>query len=229
MSRPLPQGCTRIKILYQGAEAIVELCEWLGKRVVVKTRVAKSYRAKELDGLIRLSRTVKETSLLSSAKKAGVDTPFVYHVNPVEGWIIMSYAEGQSLRNIEDPDTLANLIRKLGAIVGRLHSAGIIHGDLTPSNVLVYDDRLTLIDFGLGEFSNEVEKKAEDIYTLFTSLATLPNSKVLMDLFLEGYRSSAGESATYVEERLKEISSRGRYVEKELRHHSPRGRTGVDV
>lgn len=217
MSSPLPQGCVRIRTLYQGAEAVIDLCEWMGTRIVVKTRVAKGYRIRELDESIRRSRTIREASLLSSAKKAGVETPFVYHVNPTEGWILMSYVEGESLRSMQDSNMFQSLVNRLGSIVGKLHSAGMVHGDLTPANVLVSGDRLILIDFGLGEYSNEVEKRAEDVYTLVSSLSALPDAETLVKLFLEGYRLSAGESAGRVEERLREIGSRGRYVEKERR------------
>lgn len=217
MSNLLPQGCNRIRTIYQGAEAVIDLCEWMSMRVVVKTRVAKGYRARELDESIRRSRTIREASLLSSAKKAGVNTPFVYHVNPVEGWIIMSYIEGESLRSMQGSNVFPRFIHVLGEMVSKLHSAGIVHGDLTPANVVVSNDRLTIIDFGLGEYSNEVEKKAEDLYTFFSSLRALPDYEKLKEAFLEGYRSSAGESASRVEERLREIEGRGRYVEKELR------------
>jgi len=216
MLNRLPKGCTRIKTLYQGAEAIVDLCEWMNIRVVVKTRIQKGYRVRELDEYVRRSRTIREASILSSAKKAGVETPFVYHVNPVEGWIIMSYVEGESLRNLQYSNDFPSLVNKLGSIVGMLHSAGLIHGDLTPANIIVSGDRLVLIDFGLGEYSSEIEKRAEDLYTLVSSLAPLPNCETLVKLFLEGYRSSTVESEK-VEERLKEISIRGRYVERELR------------
>ncbi|MEM3712151.1 MAG: hypothetical protein QXR97_01230 [Thermoproteota archaeon] len=117
MLNHLPQGCTRIRTLYQGAEAIVDLCEWMGMKVVVKTRILKGYRVKELDESIRKSRTIREASILSSAKKAGVETPFVYHVNPVEGWIIMSYVEGESLRSMQYSSIFPNLINSLGVIV----------------------------------------------------------------------------------------------------------------
>lgn len=177
----------------------------------------RAYRVRELDESIRRSRTVREASLLSSAKKAGVNTPFIYHVNPVEGWIIMSYIEGESLRSLQGSNVFPRFIRVLGEMVGRLHSAGIVHGDLTPANVVVSNERLTLIDFGLGEYSNEVEKKAEDIYTFLSSLRALLGYEKLKEAFLEGYKSSAGESADRVEARLREIERRGRYVEKELR------------
>ncbi|MEM2089264.1 MAG: KEOPS complex kinase/ATPase Bud32 [Thermoproteota archaeon] len=217
MSSLLPQGCNRIRTIYQGAEAVIDLCEWMSMRVVVKTRIAKGYRARELDESIRRYRTIREASLLSSAKKAGVNTPFIYHVNPVEGWIIMSYVEGESLRSLQGSNVFSRFIRVLGEMVSKLHSAGIVHGDLTPANVIVSDERLTVIDFGLGEYSNEVEKKAEDLYTFLSSLRALPAYEKLKDAFLEGYRSSAGESAGRVEARLREIERRGRYVDKELR------------
>jgi len=207
-------------MLYRGAEAVVDLCEWMGTRVVVKTRVVKGYRISELDESIRRSRTIREASLLSSAKKAGVGTPFIYHVNPVEGWIVMSYVEGESLRSMQDSNIFSSLVNGLGSIVGKLHSAGIVHGDLTPANVIVSGGRLILIDFGLGEYSNEVEKKAEDVYTLVSSFSRLPCAETLVKLFLEGYRFSAGESAGKVEDRLREIGRRGRYVEKELRRRT---------
>jgi tRNA A-37 threonylcarbamoyl transferase component Bud32 len=44
----------------------------------------------------------------------------------------------------------------LGEVVGRLHSGGLIHGDITTSNILVMEEEegedglhLVLIDFGL--------------------------------------------------------------------------------
>ncbi|MEM2941274.1 MAG: KEOPS complex kinase/ATPase Bud32 [Thermoproteota archaeon] len=217
MSNLLPQGCNRIRTIYQGAEAVIDLCKWMNTTVIVKTRVAKGYRVRELDESIRRSRTIREASLLSSAKKAGVNTPFIYHVNPVEGWIIMSYIEGESLRNLQGSNVFPRFIRVLGEMVGRLHSAGIVHGDLTSANVIVSNERLIMIDFGLGEYSNEVEKKAEDMYTFFSSLRALPDYEKLTEAFLEGYRFSGGESAGRVEARLREIERRGRYVEKELR------------
>ncbi|MEM2930331.1 MAG: KEOPS complex kinase/ATPase Bud32 [Thermoproteota archaeon] len=220
MSSLLPHGCTRIRTLYRGAEALIDLCDWMGGRVVVKTRVEKGYRERELDESIRRLRTIREASLLNAAKKAGVNTPFVYHVNPLKGWIVMSYVEGDSLRSLQDSSVFPSLIRGLGSIVGRLHSSGIVHGDLTPANVIVSDGKLTLIDFGLGEYSAEVEKEAEDIYTIVSILAAFPDSETLIKLFLEGYRSSVGSPAEKVEKRLVEISRRGRYVEKELRHRT---------
>lgn len=217
MSNPLPEGCIRVKTLYQGAEAIVDLCEWMKLMVVVKTRVAKGYRVKELDEAIRRSRTIREASLLNASKRAGVNTPFVYHVNPVMGWIIMSYIEGRSLRDLKDMEALPALLRSLGTMVGRLHSSGMVHGDLTLSNVILSGSKLFLIDFGLGEYSKELEKRAEDINTMISSLRVFSGFEKLLKVFLEGYGESSGDSAQKVEERLREIERRGRYVERGFR------------
>ncbi|MGQ9478539.1 MAG: KEOPS complex kinase/ATPase Bud32 [Thermoproteota archaeon] len=217
MSGPLPEGFTRLRTIYCGAEAVIDLCEWMGMRVIVKTRVPKGYRIRELDELLRRSRTIREASLLRAAKLAGVSTPFIYHVNPVAGWIVMNYVEGSSLRSMQGSRVFQSLVNKLGFAAGRLHAAGIIHGDLTPSNVIVSGGELTLIDFGLGELSKEVEKRAEDLYVLVSSLRTLPGSEGLVEDLMEGYRDSAGGFAGRVEERLIEIGRRGRYVERRVR------------
>uniref|UniRef100_A0A915N4X3 non-specific serine/threonine protein kinase n=1 Tax=Meloidogyne javanica TaxID=6303 RepID=A0A915N4X3_MELJA len=58
-----------------------------------------------------------------------------------------------------------------------MHSAGLIHGDLTTPNVLVkkkQNDNLDLIfiDFGLSKFSQKPEDKAVDLYVLERALTS---------------------------------------------------------
>lgn len=38
----------------------------------------------------------------------------------------------------------------MGFLIFRLHQQGIIHGDLTTSNMILKDNKLYLIDFGLS-------------------------------------------------------------------------------
>ena len=52
--------------------------------------------------------------------------------------------------SIPDVDGLAHLEESLIKGLSALHSASVIHGDIKPSNVLVYGDRIALADFGLS-------------------------------------------------------------------------------
>lgn len=45
---------------------------------------------------------------------------------------------------------------KLGDLVKKLHGIGIIHGDLTTSNMIFKDDEVYLVDFGLGALTATV-------------------------------------------------------------------------
>lgn len=53
---------------------------------------------------------------------------------------------------------------KLGDLVKKLHGIGIIHGDLTTSNMVYKDGEIYLVDFGLGALTATVEDKAVDLF-----------------------------------------------------------------
>ncbi len=55
---------------------------------------------------------------------------------------------------------------EIGKLAAKLHSNGIVHGDLTTSNMIVRKDRIVLVDFGLGEISSKLEDKAVDLLAL---------------------------------------------------------------
>lgn len=55
----------------------------------------------------------------------------------------------------------------MGRLVKDVHEAGIIHGDLTTSNMIVnLDGHIVLIDFGLSYFKDSAEDRAVDLYVL---------------------------------------------------------------
>jgi Kae1-associated kinase Bud32 len=60
----------------RGAEAIITL---EGDKVR-KFRVPKSYRVKELDERIRQERTMRESRIISDARRCGVPTPIISDV-----------------------------------------------------------------------------------------------------------------------------------------------------
>jgi len=192
---------------------------WYGLKVVRKVRVPKLYRVAELDATLRRTRTVHEASIMHDAKRAGVTTPLIYLVD-IEGTaIIMQYVEGIRLKEYLETSKMEERLkvcRALGDRVGRLHSYGIVHGDLTTSNVIVKDNGgIVLIDFGLAEYSRELEKRGVDILLgqrVFNSTHH-GYGAACYKAFLEGYRDRVGsEEADRVEERVKQIARRGRYA-----------------
>jgi len=188
--------------LTSGAEATVHLKDG----IIVKERVPKRYRLVELDERIRKERTRAEARLMSEARRAGVPTPIIYDVNG--STIKMEYIEGEPIKNVMSPQMSAHV----GEIVGRLHSGGIIHGDLTTSNMILHNDKIYLIDFGLSFVSKIVESQGVDVHVLFQTFeSTHSDHEKLIEAFCKGYRKTF-ENADEVIKRVKEIEKRGRYA-----------------
>ena len=88
-----------------------------------------------------------------------LNLPQVYEVGEVDGslYMLMEYVEGESLQNYLQgtPLTLSNcvsLVDQLADVLAYLHRQGIVHGDVTPANILIAKtkDRLVLLGFGLA-------------------------------------------------------------------------------
>lgn len=73
-------------------------------------------------------------------------------------WLAMEYVAGHTLLACVDSDGLLPLplVASLGALLAEglsaVHSAGLLHRDLKPQNVILGDDGPMIIDFGLGAF-----------------------------------------------------------------------------
>jgi len=189
-------------VIASGAEAVITLCE----DTIIKTRVQKRYRLQEIDENIRRERTRTEARLISEARRCGVPTPIMRDITDFE--IKMEYINGTALKNIIDP----SLSERTGELVGKLHTCGLIHGDLTTSNILFKNEKLYLIDFGLAYPDKTVEARGVDVHVLFQTFeSTHENHEELIDAFITGYRKTF-KFADDVLERVKEIESRGRYA-----------------
>jgi len=193
----------------RGAEADIYLTEWGGRKAVSKVRTPKPYRHRELDAAIRKHRTIHEASFMSAAKSAGVMTPFVHFVDPVNAEIIMEFAEGDNVRDALTPD----LCYEMGRYAAMLHASNIIHGDLATSNFII-NNKLVLLDFGLSYHSERTEDMATDIRLIkevFTSAHIAV--KKAFPRFVESYAAVAGKKRTdKILENVKEIEQRGRYA-----------------
>ena len=206
-------------LLKKGAEASLYLSEWHGRRAVTKARLPKKYRPEKLDSTIRRYRTVHEPQLMHEAKRAGVPTPKIFMVDVENSTIIMEFIEGQQVKlllNTLEKDQRDLLCRKIGFLVARLHLHGVVHGDLTTSNIILHPSgNIFFVDFGLGEKTIEIEAKGVDLHLLKRVLQST-HFQVAEECFtaiLKAYIAAVGkEVGERVLEKMREIEKRGRYV-----------------
>ena len=191
-------------LIAKGAESNIIKSSYMGEDAVIKARIPKNYRIAEIDNKIRKSRCKLEAKLLSDAKRAGVRTPVLYDVDLNEKSILMEAIDGVMLKDVINDD----LAYKTGLEISKLHSADIIHGDITSSNIMLRDDDLVFIDFGLGRYSDLEEDKAVDLLVLKKSLQSIDYEKALsyFDSVLKGYNSPK------IIDKISDIEHRGRYT-----------------
>jgi len=172
-------------------------------------------------------------------------------------WLLMEWIEGRSVRQLlqerdraekagitladsANEDAVRRLLRRVGRAVGDMHAVGgVVHGDLTSSNIMVrpmartgqvngtakdadvdvdadpsLEGEIVLIDFGLATQSIQDEDRAVDLYVLERAFgSTHPKQEAMfMQEVLgsqEGYRGSF-KGSKVVLKRLEEVRLRGR-------------------
>lgn len=203
------------ELLYQGAEAKIVVSEYLGKKVIQKRRVSKSYRIAEIDSYLISSRTREEAKLIAEARKQGVCVPILYDIDLESGVLTMQYLQGDRMKDILnelDEKKRRKICEKIGESIAYLHNGGIIHGDITTSNMILVDDRIYFIDFGLGNKSEEIEARGVDLHVLMEAFnSTHSNHPHCFDDVLEGYKKTYSSDARAVINKIDEIVKRGRY------------------
>lgn len=206
-------------LIKKGAEANLYLEEWHNRKVMMKRRLPKKYRIHKLDREIRSQRTVHEPHIMHKAKEAGVPTPTIFMVDVAEANIIMEFVDGKQVKQVLDdlpPEKRHSLSRHVGELIGRLHKHGIIHGDLTTSNMILTPySKVVLVDFGLGERSMELEAKGVDLHLMKRAFESTHHryARECFEAVMKGYAEIVGEEkATTVLEKIREIERRGRYV-----------------
>ena len=209
-----------MKLIFRGAEADVFQGKWCGLPAIYKVRNPLPYRLPELDKTIRSQRTVHEAQMIHLSKVAGVGAPRLYYLSPVEALLVMQYLDGTRLKTLLLEPSLGeagveNVAEEFGQSVGRLHAAGIMHGDLTTTNVIVDGGAVSLIDFGLAMHSERLEDHAVDLRLIKETLTGAHHvvSKRFLRSFLTGYSSVLGRKrAEAATAKLAEIERRGRYA-----------------
>ena len=204
--------------LHRGAEADLSLATIGPWRVVIKRRVRKEYRNSSLDEQIRHDRTLSEASIIHEAKTASTRVPSIVGVDIENNTIVMTHLDGTVARERLDEMGIheaRTLLRSIGEQVGLLHTAGIVHGDLTTSNVIVSPSGAPfIVDFGMSRRSTEPEDRGVDLHLLQRSIVASHNKNPvsMMNAMIRGYEQAAGKKvADSTWRKAREIARRGRY------------------
>lgn len=238
-------------LVTQGAEGLLYRTTYLAPSLpcALKYRPPKPYRHPLLDARLTRQRILAEARILAKCRRESVPVPGVYCVDEAGGWLMMEWVDGAPVRarvnawlgdksedevmNCGGNEELVGLMRRVGAAVGRLHGAGIVHGDLTSSNMMlrpspkqdggvasngdtkdnnggILEGEIVIIDFGLASQGTHEEDRAVDLYVLERAfLSTHPRAEKLFGEVLEGYKETF-KGAKPVLRKLEDVRMRGR-------------------
>jgi Kae1-associated kinase Bud32 len=208
----------KTKLLSVGAEATIEKIKLFGKEIVRKKRVPKKYRHSKLDTKLRKERTAHEAKILHEVKKWGVCSPILYLVDCKEMVLFMEFMGGPRLKHVLNNSRVTRKQKEVfcgefGKIIAVLHKNGLVHGDLTTSNILVSkkSKKLVMIDFGLSFYSKKLEDLAVDLVNLKkTFTATHSDFVNGWNVIQKSYVKNGGEKA--VLQQAESVEKRIRYA-----------------
>ncbi|KAF2222409.1 kinase-like domain-containing protein, partial [Elsinoe ampelina] len=232
---PFSTSTTPLTLISQGAEALLYHTTFLRHSlpIALKYRPPKPYRHPTLDRRLTRQRILAEARILNKCCKEGVPVPAVLGVGAEEGWLAISWSGGEMVKRFlmgvkgggggeegegQGRGLVERVLRLVGGAVGRLHAAGVVHGDLTSSNMLIEwgregggEAKIVLIDFGLAQMGTADEERAVDLYVLERAFgSTHPE---LEELFAKEVLGAYGESykgAKVALKRLEDVRMRGR-------------------
>ncbi|KAL5048627.1 EKC/KEOPS complex subunit bud32 [Aspergillus fruticulosus] len=171
-------------------------------------------------------------------------------------WLVMEWVEGGPVRGVlekweaylkgiererglglgegvqgSEEEKVRGLMRRIGRAVGGLHKSGVIHGDLTTSNLMLrplnstdiagtteewdlespsMEGEVVMIDFGLAMQSSQDEDRAVDLYVLERAFGSShPRTERFFEEVLVGYKESY-KGAVSTLKRLEDVRMRGR-------------------
>ena len=194
-----------MKLIAQGAEAKL----YKKDTSLIKDRIKKSYRIKEIDTRLRKSRTRREAKILKKLEEMNFSAPKLLETDEKEK-IEMEFIDGPKIRDILEEKDFLKLSKEIGKKLAILHNNEIIHGDLTTSNMILKKE-VYFIDFGLSFFSKRIEDKAVDLH-LFRQALESKHYKIWEEsfkAFLKEYEKGAEEGKDIIK-RLEKVESRGR-------------------
>ncbi len=206
------------RLISRNAESDIYLSQYMNIPVIVKKRVRKEYRDPILDERIRLLRTYREARIIEHARRHGVKTPKLVYTSLKNFSLVLEYIPGDRLMdvlNMNNREINSGLMWDAGVLIGRLHRAGVVHGDPHPSNFILRNNKLILIDFGLSFWSKSIKEQVYDIDVMYRSLNSIIPRELdtLFNSFKEGYISEYSRGKLVILEHEK-VLKMGRYHER---------------
>ncbi|MCL4398728.1 MAG: Kae1-associated serine/threonine protein kinase [Candidatus Parvarchaeota archaeon] len=196
-----------MKVLAFGSEAVI----YEKEGIIIKRRIKKGYRIKEIDERLRKTRSKAEFNVMRFLyeNSLNVPKPLKYIEDKKEIW--MEKIDGKRLAesfSLEDA-------KGVGVMAAEMHNLGVIHGDLTTANMIKAGKKLYLIDFGLSYHSSKDEDIAIDIFLFKNALKSKHNDvyKEAYSAFLGAYKSKIRKEFKGIDTHLKDIEERRRYNE----------------
>lgn len=90
---------------------------------------------------------------MTKARRLGVPTPVLYAVDPLPHTLTFEYVDGLCVKDILlgfgsngiNEERLNDIATQIGNAVGKLHDGGLVHGDLTTSNMMIKNSTNQLV------------------------------------------------------------------------------------
>ena len=203
-----------MKLVKKGAEADIYLTEHDGRKAILKFRKPKPYIDPKLDGRIRKTRTLREAQMIYAIKSIGINAPLVFDLDTKQCKIIMQYIRGTVVGQMR-PKEMIKACRKIGRIIAQLHKNGIVHGDITTSNFIAFDQKIFVIDLGLSFRTQRNEDYAVDLrlFKAILNSAHTINAESAWRSFVLGYTAVIGRTRFIkILKIIADIELRGRYT-----------------
>lgn len=154
----------------------------LGRDVALKVLDADLQHSSVIAGFL--------TDAVALAKLDHHELATIYEVDTVDSHllVVMELARGQSFEQVAQrsgpmpPERAGHLVWQVLGALAHAHQAGIVHGDINPSNLLVTDGAgIKIIDFGLARIA-EAEQETTDATQAGTPVYKAPEQVLSQDV-----------------------------------------------